>query len=57
MDSKQSTRQPIGILTHLIFFKRPFKFCTIFASHNTDKFLKDVHSKPNLTNEFYQLNE
>jgi len=44
-------------LTHLNFLKRIFKFCTVFAFHNTDKFLKDVHPKPKLINEFYQLYE
>lgn len=29
----------------------------LFACHNTDKFLKDNNPKPNLVNEFYQLNE
>ena len=41
----------------LNFLKRLFNFCTLFAFHNTDKFLKDINPKPNLINEFYQLNE
>jgi len=44
-------------LTYLEFLKRLFKFCTLFACQNTDKFLKDVNPKPKLINEFYQLNE